>query len=466
MAFKEFEINSGTGNDLNAGDTATNDYSGSGDWDGTSIFTPNDGSTPASFIAVNDWISIYSSSDTIAKAVARVTAVGAGVNGTVTVSTTDMMGTFIASTAGAHTARIKHGGYWASFLSCQLTFVLGTVKTLTQSVKIWVKAGTYANTTNRTVGVGGSQVFPIVFQGYKTTRGDMVGTPGFTAVAGTDIPTITFTTSAFTVTASDATFKNLDFTSAFTGATFSFSGARCRAEQVRSSNTSSNVGAIAFSMTGAGDEAVACYFSCPSTATKVINVATGGTVSIHASTISGGIAGITASTGLDVVRSLFTGQQGDTVSTNQTLHFINNSVYNQLGNGINFTAGNSGSVIANNYFSGGNVSGKAAFNNTSGANTSSIAFFGNAFFNWQNNYVGLAEPVQFMDVGTIAAEAFNNPGSGDFSIKSAYRGLAYPGPFENFSTTTSYLDFGAAEHQTPASSAVYHPLKAFIVRGA
>src|SRR6516162_1168066 len=104
MAFKEFEINP-SGNDLNAGDTATNDYSGSGDWDGTSIFTPNDGSTPASFIAVNDWISIYSSSDTIAKAVARVTAVGAGVNGTVTVSTTDMMGTFIASTAGAHTAR-------------------------------------------------------------------------------------------------------------------------------------------------------------------------------------------------------------------------------------------------------------------------------------------------------------------------------------------------------------------------
>jgi hypothetical protein len=51
-----------------------------------------------------------------------------------------------------------------------------------------------------------------------------------------------------------------------------------------------------------------------------------------------------------------------------------------------------------------------------------------------------------MDVGTIAAEAMNNPAAGDFSLKAAYLGGAIPRTFENFATTTNYLDVGAVQH--------------------
>src|SRR5437868_12025449 len=102
-----------TGSDLNAGSTTADAAvytSTAGNFDGTSIFTPTDGSTPASSIAVNDYVSLSNTGDTVARCVAQVTAVGAGVNGTVTVSTTIKYGTVPTSNSGSRA--LKAGGAW------------------------------------------------------------------------------------------------------------------------------------------------------------------------------------------------------------------------------------------------------------------------------------------------------------------------------------------------------------------
>jgi hypothetical protein len=466
MAFKEFEINP-SGNNLNAGDTATNDYSGSGDWDGTSVFTPNDGTTPASFIAVNDWVSIYLSGDTITRMVGQVTAVGAGVNGTVTLSTTIKWGITVASTAGAHTARLKHGGYWADLGLTGTNGIWGTgASAVVVSTKVWVKVGTYPNTSiPRNIICGGTTAFPFVIQGYKTTRGDLVGV--FNGVAGTDIPALQFSNGSLQISGNDVTLKNLDLNGSTNGTILTISGTRCKLEQVRVTNTNAAVGAIALGMTGTGDEVISSWLSCPITATKTVTCGTGTNQSFHATTFVGGIVGlITSVSGMSLNRCYFTGQNGDSIQSSNTTQLTGCGFYNQVGNGMNMSSAGNGSFIASSYFSGGNIAGKAPVNNSSGANVEHVLCFGNMFYNWAAGpYLNFAESVPFVDAGTIGAEAFNNPGSGDFSIKPAYQSLSYPGAFENIATT-GYLDAGPAQHQSAAGGAVYHPLKAFIVRGA
>lgn len=113
--FTDFYCTS-TGDNLNAGsteDAAAIFTSAAGDSDGTSVFTPNDGSTPASTVTVGMWGSVYvTAGATVATFVGRITAVAAGVNGAVTFSTTAKAGTFPSASAGAHTITMKVGGAW------------------------------------------------------------------------------------------------------------------------------------------------------------------------------------------------------------------------------------------------------------------------------------------------------------------------------------------------------------------
>jgi hypothetical protein len=175
MAFTEFYCQT-TGSNLNAGST-TNDnavYTGVGDSNGTSVFTPSDGSTPASTVSVGDFASVYvTSGATVAVFIGRVTVVAAGVNGAITVSTTAKSGTFPASSAGAHTITCKVGGAWKgpnaavgfpfNFIAATQTNVAGDVP------RVNFKSGTnYAITAAMTHGVAG----PVRFQGYTTNIND------------------------------------------------------------------------------------------------------------------------------------------------------------------------------------------------------------------------------------------------------------------------------------------------------
>ncbi len=440
MAYLEFDIS--TGDNLNSGIFGTtNTYSGSGDWDGTSVFTPNDGSTPASFITQNvDYVSIYVSGDTVCRYVALATTVAAGVNGAVTLSTTLKYGTVPASTGAAHTSRLRRGGAWASMAGMTTPGVLNAAVAVPQSTRLNIKAGTYANTTNaRAIGMTGTTQFPFRVQGYLTNPGDQEGQ--FQAVAGTSIPAITFTTANLTGSA-DITMVNLDITSAFTGATLVLSSTRWKLQEVRLANTSSNAGAIALSASALGT-AVECYFSCPSTATKTISCTTG-ISAYRCSTISGGITGLLSTVSVDVDDCLFINQAGDGISTSTTIKVDHTDFYNQTGNGINMTTTGAGSVVANCYFSTITTAAKACVNNTSGTNTQGPVLYGNAAFNVTAMYSGFQEAYQFQDGGVLGSEAFIAPGSNNFGKLAVGQNIALPSQFENLSTTLGFADVGAA----------------------
>lgn len=96
MATQEFYIQAG-GSFLNSGSTTSNSAaytSTNGNWSTvTNQFIPTDGSTPASTVNVGDYASIYLDAAAAAVCIVRVTAVAAGVNGAITVSSTIKAGT-------------------------------------------------------------------------------------------------------------------------------------------------------------------------------------------------------------------------------------------------------------------------------------------------------------------------------------------------------------------------------------
>lgn len=98
-------MNGGSDNGNSAAYTSTN-----GNWDGTSIFTPTDSSTPASSVTVGQFASVYVDGATTPVYFARVTAVAAGVNGAITLSTTSKSGAAPSSSATGRS--IKVGGAW------------------------------------------------------------------------------------------------------------------------------------------------------------------------------------------------------------------------------------------------------------------------------------------------------------------------------------------------------------------
>lgn len=177
MAYSEYYCQT-TGNNLNAGSTTGDNavYTGVGDSDGTSKFTPSDGSTPASSVNVGDFASVYvTAGATVAVFVGRVTVVAAGVNGAITVSTTAKSGTFPASSGSAHTITCKTGGAWKGpnaavgfpfgFVTAALTDAAGDIP------RVNFKSGTnYAITAAISHSIAG----PVQFQGYSASPGDGV----------------------------------------------------------------------------------------------------------------------------------------------------------------------------------------------------------------------------------------------------------------------------------------------------
>lgn len=179
MAYTEFYCDPVNGNNLNAGSTSGSAaYTGVGDSDGTSVFTPSDGSTPASSVNVGDFASVYvTSGATVAVFVGRVTNVAAGVNGAITVSTSAKSGTFPANSSGAHTITCKVGGAWLgpngsttfpfSFITSAPTNVSGNIVRVN-----FLNTIPYAVTAQVSIN-SGSSTSSLVFQGYSSSPGDL-----------------------------------------------------------------------------------------------------------------------------------------------------------------------------------------------------------------------------------------------------------------------------------------------------
>jgi hypothetical protein len=174
-AFTEFYCNASTGSNLNSGSTeAAAVFSGVGDSDGTSVFTPSDGQTPASTVSVGMFGSVYvTSGATVAAFVGRITVVAAGVNGAVTFSTTAKSGTFPAASSGAHTITLVVGGPWKG-PNAASGFPFGTVtNALANSSGDAPRINLKNNTTySITAGIAANKAGPIAYQGYSSSVGD------------------------------------------------------------------------------------------------------------------------------------------------------------------------------------------------------------------------------------------------------------------------------------------------------
>jgi hypothetical protein len=176
MAYTEFYCQSG-GSNLNAGSTTSNTAaytSTNGNWSTvTRIFTPTDGSTPASTIAVGDWVSIYNDGSAATAFIAQVTAVAAGVNGAITVSATSRAGSQPSTSATART--LKAGGAWKGPNAADgVPFNIGGLGnnvdgTSGNQVRVNMKnSSSYAMTASINWQAGAA----CVVQGYTTSPGD------------------------------------------------------------------------------------------------------------------------------------------------------------------------------------------------------------------------------------------------------------------------------------------------------
>lgn len=171
--YTEFFCNS-TGTNVNSGSTtnaAATYTSANGNWDGTSVFTPTDGSTPASSINVGDWASVCLDAATNSVFISRIVTVAAGANGAITVSTTAISGTAPASGATGRTLRV--GGAWKGAYGSVLfpfAFAANTMTNVTGNpVRVNIWAG-YSNLV--TASINHSLNGPIVFEGYTSIPGD------------------------------------------------------------------------------------------------------------------------------------------------------------------------------------------------------------------------------------------------------------------------------------------------------
>lgn len=173
-SFTEFYVTP-SGSNLNSGSTTNNAaiYTGVGDSDGTSVFTPSDGSTPASTVTNGAWGSVYiTSGATVAVYVGYVTNVAAGVNGAVTFSQSAKAGTFPAASAGAHTITLKVGGAWvgpSGSTAFPFTFVTTSLTNSSQQeCRVNLKG-----TNTITATIVHANVGPVRWQGYTNTPGDL-----------------------------------------------------------------------------------------------------------------------------------------------------------------------------------------------------------------------------------------------------------------------------------------------------
>lgn len=446
MAITNFYMQSG-GSDLNAGSTTSNGAvytSTSGTWNGTSTFTPTDGSTPASTVNVGDWASIYPNANTTTPYVAQVTIVGAGVNGVITLSTTAKYGTVPASGTGTRT--IKTGGAWASPTVLTSSGIGGTA--VPASTKVNIKQATYTRAASDSIGLNGSATAIFWMSGYNTTPGDL-DNDTTNALAK---PVFAYNAN-FTCTISGG--RNLVTGLSFTGAVSNFvltmTGAtlatimRCRVE-----NTSSNSAAFAASFVG-GTKVLYCWFKAPSTATANGTVSVGGVsqawyvgcVAEGGGKAAWNVTGTGPFTFVNCVAQSPTGN-GWLMST-QSVMLFGCTVANSTGDAVKWT----GTPGVLSCVIGGMLSSVTGIgiNNASGTNTDLIVRACDDFYACStSDEAGMGDNPAFFQ-----QDESSNPlqSTTDLSVIAGVNARAhgFPGIFEN-EIYSSYLTCGAVDPQT------------------
>lgn len=457
MPFTEFQMDVAAGSNLNSGCSpgAATYTTIHGNWNAsTGVFTPTDGSTPASTVptGTNSWVSIYPDANTVTPYIAQVTAVAAGVNGAITVSSVAFFGSAPATNSGA--TSLKYGGAW---LDLGMTAVGAALNTgaVPYSPRFNVKAGTYANTTtSRTFGLSGAVTNCLWWRGFKNTPGDQDYNP--TPVAGTDIPLFTGTTGVFTVSGAYTRMSSLAFTSAQTSAaaTVTTTGTDVAFYGCSFATTSTTAGAASLYVNSGSNKFTFCTFSATSSVTNNFQPQAGGNHFIDGCIISGGVNGLKAVTGaVNITNCIFTGQSGDSIQAAAAGTYIDGcTIYNTGGNGINIS-GAAELYVKNTYFEG-MPAGKYAINNTSGTQTSRFVAVANSYYNVGGMINGVGDYPPVFDNGVLPSSGVRNAAGGDFTPTPNLWADGFPGKFLGTSTYQGYQDVGAVQSMAAQSGLI------------
>lgn len=307
-------------------------------------------------------------------------------------------------------------------------------------------AGTLSQgSTSLTFNTAGTTVNQVWWRGCKTIPGDMDGNN--LALAGTDIPSIAFTTGGMLVTGAHQTFSNIDVTGAATASgQFNVSGTNCLVYGCRIRYTGSSVravGAVASNLAF-----VRCYVEAGSSQ-PCVGSFTSGFHLYQGCYFKGGSQGwlATSSGVITMAFCIFDGPAGDAMQLSTGYGtFINNSVYNPGGHGITWTGtpANNCNVI-NNHFESVAGASKNAINNGSGTNTNLIKAIRNSYYNCTGTVNGLGDSPLIFDYGVLPSQGFLNPAGHDFTPTAALQATSSPGTFETISAFQNYLCNGAVQ---------------------
>ena len=438
MAFTNFYVQT-TGSDKNAGSTTDNAavYTTlAGNWStATNKFTPTDGSTPANSVAVNDYVSIMATGATVTIFTAKVTAVAAGVNGDITVSSTLKWGTAPSTNSGSR--ELRAGGAFATEQPPSTQGWGGT--TIGESTKINIKAATYTFGGVRTFSMAGTATLTLWYSGYQTTPGDLDATRTNT------LTRVTFALGASnTMTMSGAlqTWSGIIVTGSRNGVLIATSATQFYASRCQWINT--GTGTLAsLNATSANGKYAYCYFSVPTTATAADMMPGGASNLVYVGCVfegGGRVQVATTTFSVMFLECCFINGTGALTSTTGSLRCYDCTFSVFTGNAIAWSGTpGGGSIVGACLFR--SITGTAIFNN-SGTNTRLVELVCNDFYNNGTNETGFGDTPDFFvqtdssDPVVSASDLTPIPSSNAWAA-------GFPGLYEN-ETFGRYVHIGGA----------------------
>lgn len=461
-SYTEFYCNASTGSNTNAGGTtgAATYSSVNGNWDGTSVFIPTDGSNPVSAgVVTNTFASVYNDGAAVAVYIVRIDAVTNAANGGIVMSTTAKAGT--APTSSATGRSVTVGGVWkgpngsSGFPFGFATAVLTNAASNTPRVNFKNNAQ-----YNITASMADAVVGPIVWQGYSTNPGDggRATIDGGTSGTSYVLLAITGANNDFI----DLIFQNNGASGSSAGVSL---GAiknnmlRCVVNSVRGHGISATAGSHAL----VECEAYACNQS--NTATVVGINTSGGVIMdrcISHDNVGSNSSGFILATSCYALHCIAesNGAKGFLVNATGNSALINCDAYNNTGDGIDFTASGSTGVFVENC----NLikNGGAGIDSSGGVTTNRLGFIINCAFGAGTqangtNIIATLQGVQQIGTVTYANDVtpWVDPANGDFRINLAAAEGTGRGAFTqtaaSYSGSIAYPDIGAVQRTSVQS---------------
>lgn len=297
---------------------------------------------------------------------------------------------------------------------------------------VWVKTGTYTETSSMTIAKDGTTALPNNIIGYNSTRGDNP--------TGSDRPTLSFGLTNPVFAGNYYNFKNFIMTASGPAGVDVGSGAII--ENVQFTNASGTAGRIALSA-DTQNKIINCELI--STNGVALSIATGG-VKMWGNYIHDSVTGINMGGSVDNIAAFNIIESCTTAisvaSTGDSMGVFYNTIYGAetpAGTGITLLATTSTESL---FF--GNIIYGFTTGATAAAAVESNYWNYNNFYNNTTNRTNVTAGANDLAVDPQFVDAAN----GNFAIGGNLRAAGIPGSF-NGASTTGYLDVGAVQRKEP-----------------